>query len=102
MSSHAEATQRCTISASRHRVMLCVRRSTQPCGIAMMPTSCIFQRGHSIELIVRNQDDMLSRLGLNGVYFLPFMRTVTHTIYFGKSHLVLPIIPGKASEISQK
>jgi predicted acyl esterase len=74
----------------------------QEYGIAMMPTSCIFQKGHSIELIVRNQDDLLSRLGLQGVYFLPFMRTVTHTIYFGKSHLVLPIIPGKASQISQK
>ena len=63
-------------------------------AIAMMPTSCIFQKGHSMELIVRNQDDLLSRQGLNGVYMLPFMRTVTHKIYFGKSHLLLPVIPG--------
>ncbi len=63
-------------------------------AIAMMPTSCIFQKGHSMELIVRNQDDLLSKLGLNGVYMLPFMRTVTHKIHFGKSHLLLPVIPG--------
>jgi hypothetical protein len=60
----------------------------------MMPTSCIFQKGHSMELIVRNQDDLLSRQGLNGVYMLPFMRTATHKIHFGKSHLLLPVIPG--------
>ena len=32
----ADATQRCTMSASRHRVTLCVRRSTPPCGLSMM------------------------------------------------------------------
>ena len=46
-----------------------------------------------MELIVRNQDDLLSRLGTWGVYHLPFMRTVTHRIHFGKSHLLLPVIP---------
>jgi len=61
--------------------------------IAMMDTSVIFQEGHSMELIIRNQDDLLSRLGTWGVYFLPFMQDVTHTIHFGKSHLVLPVIP---------
>jgi uncharacterized protein len=62
-------------------------------AIAMMPTSNVFQKGHAIELIIRNQDDILSRLGTWGVYMLPFMRTVTHHIHFGKSHLLLPVIP---------
>jgi len=62
-------------------------------AIAMMPTSFVFKKGHSIELIIRNQDDILSRLGTWGVYHLPFMRTVTHKIYFGQSHLLLPVIP---------
>lgn len=62
-------------------------------AITMMATSNVFRQGHSIELIVRNQDDILSRLGTWGVYHLPFMRTVTHNIYFGKSHLLLPLIP---------
>jgi predicted acyl esterase len=62
-------------------------------GIAMMPTSNVFKKGHSMELMIRNQDDILSRLGAWGVYMLPFMRTVTHTIHFGKSHLYLPVIP---------
>jgi predicted acyl esterase len=61
-------------------------------AIAMMPTSNVFLRGHSIELIIRNQDDLLSRLGTWGVYHLPFMRTVTHTLHFGESHLLLPVI----------
>ena len=50
-----------------------------------------------MELIIRNQDDLLSRLGTWGVYHLPFMRTVTHTIHFGKSHLLLPVIPSAAA-----
>jgi len=61
-------------------------------AIAMMPTSNIFKRGHRIELVIRNQDDLLSRLGIWGVYYLPFMRTVTHNIHFGNSYLLLPII----------
>jgi predicted acyl esterase len=64
-------------------------------AIAMMPTSNVFQKGHSIELIIRNQDDLLSRLGTWGVYHLPFMRTVKHTIHFGESHLLLPVIPAR-------
>jgi predicted acyl esterase len=63
-------------------------------AIAMMPTSNVFKQGHRMELVIRNQDDLLSRLGTWGVYMCPFMRTVTHTIHFGKSHLVLPVIPG--------
>jgi predicted acyl esterase len=35
----------------------------------------------------------LLAFGLWGVYHLPFMRTVTHTIHFGKSYLLLPLIP---------
>jgi hypothetical protein len=62
-------------------------------AIAMMPTSNVFQKGHCMELIVRNQDDLLARLGTWGVYHLPFMRTVTHHIHFGGSHLLLPVIP---------
>lgn len=67
--------------------------------IAMMPTSVIFKKGHSIELIIRNQDDILSRLGTWGVYMLPFMQTVTHDIHFGENtYLYLPVIPGKKPE----
>lgn len=46
-----------------------------------------------MELIVRNRDDLLSRLGMWDVYMSPFMRAVTHNIRFGKSHLLLPVIP---------
>ena len=62
-------------------------------AIAMMPTSVIIQKGHSMELIIRNQDDILSRLGSWGNYMLPFMQTVTHNIHIGNSHLLLPVIP---------
>jgi predicted acyl esterase len=62
-------------------------------AIAMMPTSNVFRKGHCMELIVRNQDDLLARLGTWGAYHLPFMRTVTHHIHFSKSHLLLPVIP---------
>src|SRR5215472_16863468 len=34
VSTQADATQRCTMSASRHRVTLWVRRSTPPCGLS--------------------------------------------------------------------
>ena len=62
-------------------------------AISMMPTSVVLQKGHSMELIIRNQDDILSRLGTWGTYMLPFMQTVTHNIHFGNSYLLLPIIP---------
>ena len=62
-------------------------------AISMMPTSAVFQKGHSMELIIRNQDDILSRLGTWGTYMLPFMQTVKHNIHFGNSHLLLPVIP---------
>ena len=62
-------------------------------AIRFMPTANVFLKGHRMSLIIRNQDDILSRLGTWGVYHLPFMRTVTHEIHFGKSHLLLPVIP---------
>jgi putative CocE/NonD family hydrolase len=64
-------------------------------AIALMPTANVFAKGHSIELIIRNQDDILSRLGTWGVYHLPFMHTVTHEIHLGNSHLLLPVIPAR-------
>ena len=33
-------------------------------AIAMMPTSNVFKKGHRMELVIRNQDDLLSRLGI--------------------------------------
>ena len=62
-------------------------------AISMTPTSVVFQKGHSMELVIRNQDDILSRLGAWGTYMLPFMQTVKHTIHFGNSYLLLPVIP---------
>ena len=62
-------------------------------AIQMMPTANVFKKGHSVQIIVRNQDDVLSRLGTWGVYMMPFMQTVTHTIHFGNSHVLLPLIP---------
>jgi predicted acyl esterase len=62
-------------------------------AIAIVPTSMIIKKGHSIELIIRNKDDLLGRLGGWGVYFLPNMEAVTHHIHSGKSYLLLPIIP---------
>jgi predicted acyl esterase len=47
--------------------------------IAMIPTSNFFKRGHRMELI-KNQDDLLSRLGMWGVNMCAFMQTVTHTL----------------------
>lgn len=61
--------------------------------IALMPTANVFKRGHRMELVIRNQDDLLSRLGSWGVYMLPLMRTVKHDIYFGVSSILLPLIP---------
>ncbi|MHB0708088.1 CocE/NonD family hydrolase [Roseomonas mucosa] len=61
-------------------------------NIALMPMSCVFQKGHRLELIIRNQDDLMSRLASWGVKHLPFMRSVKHEIHFGKSHLFLPMI----------
>ncbi|WP_141400472.1 CocE/NonD family hydrolase [Magnetospirillum sp. 15-1] len=65
-------------------------------AIALMPTANVFKKGHSIEVIIRNQDDLHSRLGAWGVYMLPFMQTVMHEIHFGNSHILLPLIPAKA------
>lgn len=62
-------------------------------NIALMPVSCVFQKGHRLELIIRNQDDLMGRLAAWGVKHMPFMQSVKHKIHFGKSHLILPMIP---------
>ena len=62
-------------------------------AIEFMATSNVFKKGHRMQLVIRNQDDLMSRLGLWGVYMLPCMQTIKHDIYFGKSHLLLPVIP---------
>jgi uncharacterized protein len=67
-------------------------------AISLLPTACVFQKGYSLELIIRNQDDLLSRLGAWGVYMLPFMQTVTHQIHFGDSYLLVPYIPQKENQ----
>ena len=41
-------------------------------AIAMMPTSEYIHKGHSMELIIRNQDDILSRLGALGQLHVAF------------------------------
>ena len=64
-------------------------------AISLLPTACVFRKGSSLELVIRNQDDILSRLGTWGVYMLPFMQTVKHDIHFGESHLLIPYIPSK-------
>ncbi len=91
----------CPVTGHRPSVLRChiMKRHSilpPPCPrerrLAMMPTSNVFKKGHSLELIIRNQDDLLGRLGTWGVYMLPFMQTVTHQIHFGESHLLLPVI----------
>ena len=62
-------------------------------NIHMLPGACVFLKGHRMEFIIRNQDDLRSRIGQNGVYHMPFMQTVTHKIYFGESHILLPVAP---------
>jgi len=59
--------------------------------IALLPTANVFLKGHKMQVIIRNQDDMRSAMVRNGIYFLPFMRTVKHSIYFGESYLLVPI-----------
>ena len=60
-------------------------------NIHMLPMACVFQKGHRLELIIRNQDDMKGRMAMNGSYRMPFMQSVEHKIYFGQSHLLLPL-----------
>lgn len=61
-------------------------------NIQLLPAACVFQKGHRIELVIRNQDDLRSRMAMNGVYRLPFMQTVKHEIEIGTSHLLLPLV----------
>lgn len=62
-------------------------------NIQLTPAACVFQKGHRMELVIRNQDDLKSRMAMNGVYRMPFMQSVRHEIHFGQSNLLLPIIP---------
>ena len=59
--------------------------------IALTPTANVFRKGHRLELVIRNQDDMLGKLSRSGVYLLPFMRTVTHTLKLENCYLTLPV-----------
>ncbi len=61
-------------------------------NIHMLPAACVFQKGHRLELIIRNQDDLKSRMAMNGSYRMPFMQSTEHKIWFGKSHLLLPLV----------
>jgi len=67
--------------------------------IAMMPVAHLFQKGHRIQAIIRNQDDLLSKEGLVRDYILPRMETVTHTIYYGNSYFELPVVPKPKSRV---
>lgn len=60
--------------------------------IALLPTANVFLAGHSMEVVIRNQDDMLGTVAKNGVYLLPFMQDVTHDIYFGTSSVLVPLM----------
>lgn len=62
-------------------------------SIQLLPAACVFQKGHRMELIIRNQDDLRSKMAMNGVYRLPFMKSVRHEIRIGPSHLLLPLQP---------
>ena len=70
-------------------------------AIALLSTACVFRQGDRMELVIRNQDDVLSRSGTWGVYMLPFMTTVTHEIHFGESHLLIPRIPADSNQHSR-
>ena len=34
---------------------------------------------------------MKGRMAMNGSYRMPFMQSVEHKIYFGQSHLLIPL-----------
>jgi predicted acyl esterase len=61
--------------------------------IAIMPAATIFQKGHRLELVIKNQTDMRGKMAKNGIYWWPFMRTVKHDIYLKNSYLEVPYIP---------
>lgn len=70
--------------------------------IAMAPTAAVVKEGHTLELVLRNQDDMASQIANRGVYFLPLMREVTHTVHLdGGSYLHLPVT-GRGAEIDER
>lgn len=59
--------------------------------IALTPTANVFQKGHKLELVIRNQDDMMGKAARSGLYMLPFLQTVTHTLYLKNSWLTIPV-----------
>jgi len=65
-------------------------------AIEIMAVSNVFKAGNSLKLVIRNQDNLLDRLGLWGLYHLPGSATISHKIYRDRtrpSHLLLPVIP---------
>lgn len=70
--------------------------------IAMAPTAAVVDEGHTLELVLRNQDDMSSQLADRGVYFLPLMRDVEHTVHLdGNSFVRLPVT-GRGDDVREK
>ncbi|MEM3191460.1 MAG: CocE/NonD family hydrolase [Candidatus Parvarchaeota archaeon] len=60
-------------------------------AINLMPITWVVQKGHSIGVIIRTQDDMYSRLAIGGVYFLPRMVDAMINVHLGPdSFLLLP------------
>jgi hypothetical protein len=69
-------------------------------AINLMPITWVIQKGHSIEVIIRTQDDMFSRLATGGVYFLPRMVDVTVNVRLGPNSYLL--LPTKGEEIDKR
>ncbi len=59
--------------------------------IALTPTANLFQKGHKMQLVIRNQGDMLGKGARSGLYLMPFNQTVTHTIHLEGSYLTIPV-----------
>lgn len=61
--------------------------------VALVPTANMFFAGHSLEVTIRSQDDMMGRMAKNGISWLPFMRDCGHDIQIKNAYLVIPVIP---------
>lgn len=71
-------------------------------AIAMMPTAAVIKKGHRLMLVIRNQDSPLARMALYGVYHLPLMTTVTHTVYYGKDSYLLFPVTGTGKDVRRR
>lgn len=71
-------------------------------AIPMIPTAAVIFKGHRLQLIIRGQEDMLSYKARYGVYFLPQMRTVTYTIYFGSNTRVVLPLTGTEKDVERR